>query len=50
MTGVKHNGVTVSVQKWSDHKKPVLAVQFDDENAIYKIRKKYLSLLPQLWR
>lgn len=37
MTGVKHNGVTVSVQKWSDHKKPVLAVQFDDENAIYKV-------------
>ena len=26
MTGVKHNGVTVSVQKWSDHKKPVLTV------------------------
>lgn len=37
MTGIKHNGITVSVQKWSDLKKPILAVQFDDRNEIHKV-------------
>lgn len=35
--GIKHNGVLVSVQKWESHKLPVLAVQFDGENRIYKV-------------
>lgn len=37
MVGIKHNGVIVSVQKWESHKLPVLAVQFDGENRIYKV-------------
>ena len=37
MIGIKHNGVCVSVQKWASHKKPVLAVQFENENRIYKV-------------
>ena len=35
--GIRHNGVTVSVQKWDSHKLPVLAVQIADENRIYKV-------------
>lgn len=35
--GFKHNGVIVTVQKWDTHKHPVLAVQFEDENKIYKV-------------
>ena len=35
--GIKHNGVLVSVAKWDDHKLPVLAVRFEDENRIYKV-------------
>lgn len=37
MSGIKHNGVIVSVQRWESHKLPVLAVQFEDENTIYKV-------------
>lgn len=38
MKGIKHNGVTVSVQDWSPWKKlPVLAVEFDGENKVYKV-------------
>lgn len=37
MKGVKHNGIIVSVQKWESHKLPVLAVQFENENTIYKV-------------
>lgn len=37
MSGIKHNGVIVSVQRWESHKHPVLAVQFEDENTIYKV-------------
>ena len=37
MAGIKHNGVCVFVQKWESHKKPVLAVQFENENRIYKV-------------
>lgn len=37
MVGIKHNGVTISVQKWQTHKNPVLAVQFDGENRVYKV-------------
>ena len=37
MSGIKHNGVIVSVQRWKSHKLPVLAVQFEDENTIYKV-------------
>lgn len=35
--GFKHNGVIVTVQKWDTHKHPVLAVQFENENKIYKV-------------
>ena len=35
--GIRHNGVTVSVQKWDSHKLPVLAVQIEDENRLYKV-------------
>ena len=35
--GIRHNGVTVSVQKWDSHKLPVLAVQIENENCIYKV-------------
>jgi len=35
--GIRHNGVVVSVQQWQSHKKPVLTVQFADENRIYKV-------------
>lgn len=35
--GVKHNGVTVSVQSWESHKRPVLAIQLEGENRIYKV-------------
>lgn len=35
--GIRHNGVTVSVQKWDSHARPVLAVQIEDENRIYKV-------------
>lgn len=37
MKGIRRNGITVSVQKWQTHKKPVLAVQIEDENCIYKV-------------
>ena len=37
MSGIKHNGIIVSVQRWQSHKLPVLAVQFEDENRIYKV-------------
>ena len=37
MSGIKHNGVIVSVQRWESHKLPVLAVQFENENCIYKV-------------
>lgn len=38
MKGVKHNGVTISVQDWSPWKKrPVLVVSFEGENAAYKV-------------
>ena len=37
MSGLKRNGVTVSVQRWKTHKLPILAVSFDDENAVYKV-------------
>lgn len=38
MKGIKHNGVTVSVQDWSPWKKlPVLTVEFDGENKAYKV-------------
>lgn len=35
--GIHHNGVTVWVQKWESHKLPVLAVQIEDENCVYKV-------------
>ena len=35
--GIRHNGVTVSVQKWDSHKLPVLAVKIEDENCVYKV-------------
>ena len=35
--GMRHNGITVSVQKWDSHKLPVLAVQIEDENRLYKV-------------
>lgn len=35
--GIRHNGVTVTVQQWSSHKLPVLAVQIEDENRLYKV-------------
>ena len=35
--GIRHNGVTVFVQKWDSHKLPVLAVQIEDENRLYKV-------------
>ena len=37
MSEVKRNGVIVSVQRWKTHKLPILAVSFDDENAVYKV-------------
>ena len=37
MRGVKSNDVIVSVQTWESHKRPVLAVQFEGENRIYKV-------------
>lgn len=37
MRGIKRNEVIVSVQKWESHKRPVLAVQFEGENRIYKV-------------
>ena len=37
MQGIRHNGVTVSVQKWESHKLPVLAVSFEGENRVYKV-------------
>ena len=37
MTGIKHNEVIVSVQRWQSHKLPVLCVQFEGENRIYKV-------------
>lgn len=38
MTGIKHNGVTISVQDWKPWKKlPVLVVEFEGENAAYKV-------------
>ena len=38
MTGIKHNGITVSVQDWSPWKKlPVLVVEFEGENKAYKV-------------
>ena len=35
--GIRHNGITVSVQKWASHKLPVLAVKIEDENCLYKV-------------
>ena len=35
--GIRHNGVTVFVQKWYSHKLPVLAVKIEDENCVYKV-------------
>ena len=35
--GMRHNGITVSVQKWDSHKLPILAVQIEDENRLYKV-------------
>lgn len=35
--GIRHNGVTVSVQSWASHKLPVLAVQIENENCVYKV-------------
>lgn len=35
--GIKHNGIIISVQKWDSHKLPVLAVQIENENAVYKV-------------
>ena len=29
--------MAVHIQKWPTHKKPVLAVKFDDENVMYKV-------------
>lgn len=38
MKGIKHNGITVSIQDWSPWKKlPVLVVEFDGENTAYKV-------------
>lgn len=37
MRGIKHNGVIVSVQRWPSHKLPVLALQFENENSVYKV-------------
>ncbi len=37
MIGLKHNGVIISIQRWSTHKRPVLCVQMDGENTIYKV-------------
>ena len=38
MTGIKHNGVTISVQNWKPWKKlPVLVVEFEGENRGYKV-------------
>lgn len=37
MVGIKHNGVILTIQKWESHKLPVLAVQFEGENRIYKV-------------
>ena len=34
---IRINDMVVSIQKWPTHKKPVLAVKFDDENATYKV-------------
>jgi len=35
--GIRHNGISVLVQKWSSHKLPVLAVQIENENCVYKV-------------
>ena len=37
MTGVKNNGITISVQRWESHKLPVLVVEFDDDHCMYKV-------------
>lgn len=38
LKGVRHNGVTVSVQDWSPRKKlPVLVVNVDGDNTSYKV-------------
>ena len=37
MNGIRGNGISVSVQKWRSHKKPVLCVTDDKENCIYKV-------------
>jgi len=34
---LKVKDMAVHIQKWPTHKKPVLAVSFDNENCIYKI-------------
>lgn len=38
LKGIRHNGVTVSVQDWSPWKKlPVLVVNVDGDNTAYKV-------------
>ena len=38
MKGIKHNGVTVSVQDWSPWKKlPVLVIEVEGDNTAYKV-------------
>ena len=37
MIGVRHNGITISVQRWECRKKPLLAVRIEDENCVYKV-------------
>lgn len=38
MKGIRHNGITVSVENWKPHwKLPVLAVRIDGENTVYKV-------------
>ena len=37
MIGVRHNGITISVQRWECRKKPVLAVQIENDPCIYKV-------------
>lgn len=38
MTGIRHNGITISVQNWKPWKKlPVLAVEVEGDNSAYKV-------------
>ena len=34
---IKHNGISVLVQKWGSHKRPVLAVKIEPENCVYNV-------------